>query len=482
MAKGFILTLLSAAIALATTAQIKDYTPKIESCECAFKADTSLKTTCGYLIVPENRHKPTGKPIKLPFIYVVSNNPNKKKDPVLYTTGGPGGSSLGSVRNAHRRSFMKDRDFIAFEQRGTHFALPCLQCDEINVAIKQAYRNNLPKDSMVIEGEKKCRKRLIAQGIDLSAYNTVESAADIEDLRVALKIDSLNLMGISYSGGLLTTVLHNYPAGIRSLILDSPLPEFINIDEDELANFNEALNTIFNKCATDSTDKELYGNMQERFRQYFSSIGGKIFTIPYVEKGKTDTLQINYTRNELLDIIENSIFNFSIIKDVPRIVNDFISGNQQPYIKSYMDGVFESNGATSGMRLSVYCSDKMFYSRGNIIAQQYGTHPYMAGYHINDVYSALCRCWQVPPIAPATKQPFYSNVPVLLAAGDTDPACRPMYNDMLHHYMPNSQRLLFIGKSHGPMLNTRDGDTFIGQFLENPYKQVLSDKKDIVVY
>src|SRR5580658_5643541 len=100
-------------------AQQKGYTPKIEPCACAFKADSNYKTRCAYLIVPENRNKPNGKTIKLPFIYVESNNPNKHKDPVLYTAGGPGASSLGGVRSIHRRQFFKDRDYIAFEQRGT---------------------------------------------------------------------------------------------------------------------------------------------------------------------------------------------------------------------------------------------------------------------------------------------------------------------------------------------------------------------------
>ncbi len=33
-------------------------------------------------------------------------------------------------------------------------------------------------------------------------------------------------------------ILQKYPEHIRPLILDSPLPGFANIDEQELANFN----------------------------------------------------------------------------------------------------------------------------------------------------------------------------------------------------------------------------------------------------
>lgn len=460
----------------------KLYTPKIESCPCAFKADSSLKTRCAYLIVPENRNKPEGKTIKLPFIVVESNNPQKKKDPVLFTGGGPGASSLGIVHSVHRRSIIQNRDFIAFEQRGTQYALPSLGGNEIGEALKTAFRNNYPKDSMILEGTKRLRAKLIAQGIDLSAYNTVESAADIEDLRQALKIDSLNLFGISYSGGLMMTVLHNFPAGIRSLILDSPLPEFINIDEEEIGNFNEALNTIFRKCENDSLSRMKYGNLKEKFTRYFNSLEGKTFSVSYAEKEKAEPLSISYSRSELIGFLENTLYDFSKIKDIPDIITDMIQGNHEVYIRKFLDDIFHSSGP-SGMRLSVYCSDKMAYAKDKMIQQQYQLYPYMmgAGYYLNDVYMKMCDCWQVPPIAADTKTAFYSEVPVLLGAGDTDPACRPLYNDLIHHYMPNSQRLLFLNRSHGPLIR-QDGDIFIGNFLENPYRKVVPAQADIIAY
>lgn len=464
-------------------AQHKGYTTVIEPCACPFVADSSLKTTCAYLIVPESRLKPTGKTIKLPFIYV-KKGMDKKRDAVLYTSGGPGNSSLRAVRNVHRRGLMKNHDFIAFEQRGTQYALPSLPCPEIGAGFKDAYKYNLPKDSMLLAGVKRCRQRLMAKGNNLAAYNTEESAADIEDLREALHIDSLNLMGISYSGGLVLTVLHNYPAHIRSLLLDSPLPEFINIDEEEILNFNEALNTIFGKCETDSTDKVLYDNMKQRFQQYFTAIGNKVFTIAYKDKNAADTLYIEYTRNELLAVLENAMFDFSKIKDVPFIITQLIAGNHQPYITQLLDGIFSGNSGPSGMRLSVYCSDKMAYADKKMIETQFTVYPYVqgAGYFINDVNDAMCSCWQVPPVSRNTKKPFYANTPVLLAAGDTDPSCRPLYNDMLQHYMPNAQRLLFINRSHGPMLNTREGDDYITQFINHPFKRIENSRKDVLVY
>jgi pimeloyl-ACP methyl ester carboxylesterase len=445
--------------------------PRIETSECIYKPDGDLKSHCGYLIVPESRRRPGGRTIKLPFIYVESGNPAKKSDPVLYTGGGPGVSSLHPVTSLARRSLVRERDYIAFEQRGTHFASPNLECEGAGAAIQQAYLQHQSPDAAMLGAVRECREKLLRQGIDLSAYNTDENAADIEDLRRLLKIDQLNLMGISYSGGLMMAVLKKYPAHIRSLILDSPLPEFVNIDEQELANFNEALTEVL-----DNSDKTL----APRFQAYFSALGGNVFTIRYRLKDGRE-VALDYGRSEMLSIIHSKLEDYDGIEALPQIILDMIGGRQERYVKEYFDGVFAGNGGLSGMRLSTYCSDKMAFEDPNLIKQQEVTMPWLAGFRVNDVYGDICKVWQVPPISAATKEPFYSRVPVLLGAGGLDDACRPLYNEMVHHYFLNSQQLLFTKRVHGPLLNSREGDQYISQFLASPNERLIP-QKDVEVH
>ena len=138
--------------------KLKTYTPTIQLCSCSFKVDSSyiatapaflkadsifpnkidssFKTQCGYLLVPENRNKPSSRIIKLPFIIVKSKNPDKKNDPILSTSGGPGNSSLAWANGITRSTLILDRDCIAFEQRGTRYAIPYLRSFELDTAIK----------------------------------------------------------------------------------------------------------------------------------------------------------------------------------------------------------------------------------------------------------------------------------------------------------------------------------------------------------
>ena len=482
--------------------QKKNYAPRIEACACNFKIDSnftkiapsnlrndtvfqnridsSVKTQCGYLIVPENRKRNSSKTIKLPFIIVKSKSQNKKNDPLLYTAGGPGGSSLGWANGMSRSTVILDRDCIAFEQRGTRFSLPYLRNFELDKTIRESYRKNLSKDSMYIVGVKRYKSKLEERGIDLSGYNTDETVADIHDLLKLLKIDSINLLGGSYSGGLMLAVLQKDPSRIRSLILDSPLPTFIPIDEQEPVNFNKALDILSEHCEKDSADKIRYSELKEKFTRYFNSIIGKIFYLPYLEKGTTDTVQIQYTKNELLDVIVGGMLGSSALKDVPFIITDIINGHHTVYIKKKLDDIFNRNIAPDGMRISVYCADQYAYNSESKLREVYTTYPFMKGFHINDVYDKVCECWTVPPIDKQTKQAFYSTKPVLIGDGEMDPACSPLYMYMINHYMPNGQVFLFRNRAHG--VGGSDFHKMVQQFIDDPFKKIELTNKDIIRY
>lgn len=461
-------------------ANAQNYTPKIEAGACPIKIGNGVIARCGYLIVPENRQKPSGKQIKVPFVFVRKVDADSTQNVSLYTTGGPGYSTIANISEINANSgFLKYGGFIAFDQRGTQKAIPALKCPEIEEAIQRAYRENLNKDSLVLLATKQCQQQFVAQGIDLSAYNTIESAADINDLRLALHIKSLNLVGISYSGGLMLTVARNHPEGVRSLILNSPLPGFVNYEEHGLFNINEALDQIFANCEKDSTDKAQYGNLKARFLNYFSAITGKRFSMSYQEKNGT-TRNISYGKAELLDAILNRLENGQL-QYAPFVINEIINGKHQTYVKEILDNIFAGKpGYTLGMRYSIYCSEQIAYADPQLIKKQEEVMPWFAGYAFNNVNHPICDCWKVKPEPRVAKIPVYSNLPVLLSAGDADPWCRPFYNELIKRGMPNAQLLIFHNRAHGSGFSA-NGIDYLEAFIKNPYQKLTSKDPNVKV-
>jgi pimeloyl-ACP methyl ester carboxylesterase len=73
-----------------------------------------------------------------------------------------------------------------------------------------------------------CRDLLVSQGFDLTAYNSIANASDLNDLRQALGHAQWNLYGTSYGTRVALVTMRAYPDGIRSAVLDSVLPPQID--------------------------------------------------------------------------------------------------------------------------------------------------------------------------------------------------------------------------------------------------------------
>jgi pimeloyl-ACP methyl ester carboxylesterase len=357
--------------------------------------------------------------------------------------------------------------------------VPCLDCPEINAAKIKGYKENLSKDSLELIAVQQCRKRLAAQGIDLSAYNTIESAEDINDLRLALQLGPLNLVGISYSGGLMLTVARNHPECVKSLILSSPLPGFTNYEEEGLFNINEAFDQVFDDCEADSADKSTYGNLRDRFHQYFTAITGKTFSISYTVKGESQSRQIQYTKKELLDALLNRLNRWQV-RTVPFDMNEIIHGRHETYVKEILDDIFKGDEHLShGMRYSIYCSEQIVYAKKELIKKQEVILPWLAGYAFNNVNHAICDCWKVKPEPPVAKEPVYSRIPAFIAAGDVDPWCRPYYNRLIKRFMPNSQLLIVHDQGHLPSFFV-NGVDYLKMFMQHPYQKLVASKGVVV--
>jgi pimeloyl-ACP methyl ester carboxylesterase len=276
------------------------------------------------------------------------------------------------------------------------------------------------------------------------------------------------------------TVVRNHPEAVRSLILNSPLPGYVNYEEHALYNINEALDQVFANCEADSVGNKAYDNLKSRFHQYFTAITGKKFSISYLEKGARDSVKIGYTKNELLDAIVNRL-NTDQVKTVPAVINDIVNGKYDRYIREGIDGSFSGDKDIAlGMRYSVYCSEQIAYSNLAIQQQQDKLMPWFSGYSCNSPNQVTCDCWKVNPEPPVVKTPVYSNVPALIVAGDIDPWCRPFYNRLIKRTMPNSQLLIRHNKGHAPGFSV-DGVDYVKLFLANPLRKLISQSKDLVI-
>lgn len=208
---------------------------------------------CGWLTVPENRTKADSRPIRLPVV-ILAARARQGADPIVYMEGGPGGPVLPSADVMVAAGINATRDVIMLGQRGSLYARPSLICPEVdgtNAPMVGVMRNGPEARQLYVDANEACRKRLVAQGVDLGGYNTTESAADFAELRQVLGIAEWNVLGVSYGADLALTYMRQHPEGVRSVTLDSVLPNFMATIAVFWTMQREGLDAIFASCAAD---------------------------------------------------------------------------------------------------------------------------------------------------------------------------------------------------------------------------------------
>jgi pimeloyl-ACP methyl ester carboxylesterase len=232
---------------------------------------------CGTLTVPQSRQSDS-RSIELAIVIIRSDAEQPAPDPVVYLAGGPGGSSTAYTEglvNTWLKPFLARRDVILIDQRGTGASTPNLACDEYSYTMLDQIStatSGLQTIQAQADALQACQERLTEEGVLTSAYTSAESAADLEELRVALNIEAWNLFGVSYGTRLALTVLRDYPHGVRSVILDSVYPPQVNLFVDAYANGERARQAVFKACAEDTQCAAAYPDLEAHFWQLVDSL------------------------------------------------------------------------------------------------------------------------------------------------------------------------------------------------------------------
>jgi pimeloyl-ACP methyl ester carboxylesterase len=233
------------------------------------EADLGPEFSCGYLTVPENRAHPDGRTIKIGVARAKPQSRDPGRDPLVYLAGGPGGTAFGTAQAlVQQLGINRDRDVIFVDQRGTLHADPLLSCPEIDHFVDESAGMSILAASTAqrdLDAVRACRTRLASAGYDLSAYNTTENAADIADLRTALKIDSWHVNGVSYGSDLALQLLRDHPEGIKSVVLDSVVPPQTNLMTQWWPTAAEGYRALFDACAAQPGCAAAYPSLARDF-------------------------------------------------------------------------------------------------------------------------------------------------------------------------------------------------------------------------
>lgn len=442
------------------SARLPPTTENYQRVDCWFTPPPTVPVECGRVSVPEEPASPAGSPLSLAVARFFSAAEPIAADPLVYLAGGPGGEAVASAAELFQSfaPLLDHRDLVVFDQRGTGWAEPRLDCEELETVPAS---DAATETDALLDALSACRERFVASGIDLDAYDSAHNAADVEALRVALGYERWNLYGISYGSRLALTVLRDHPRGVRSAVLDGVVPVERKVFEDAPRNAQRAFELVFAACAAETACAEAYPTPMERLAGAVAAFDADPALIA-LEDGRLARI----TGSIVLETLFVVLYDAEAIPYVPALIELIAARDLTLFELLLRDGGLDS-GVALGMYFSVVCADDApFSSSDDVLAAVADLLPLFQGFATPEVFDHCAR-WGVTPSPPVESVPVVSSVPVLLTSGHLDPVTPPENGDAVAESLLAAAHHVLPFESHGAS-TTPCGAELVRQFLSFP--------------
>jgi pimeloyl-ACP methyl ester carboxylesterase len=427
----------------------------------------------GYVTVPEHHAHPEGPVIQIAVARFRSAAENPAPDPVILNTGGPGDSNMDQflplLAGPAGSVLLGERDGVIIELRGLRYSKPALVCQEVYEAqlamVSQDIKGAEANDKL-LDGMRACHERLVAEGVNLSAYNNVETAADIALITSSLGYDKFNLFGSSAGTLIAQHVMRDYPERVRSVVLNAAVPLGRSWLKEMLPNAAANLENAFRLCAENEACNAAYPDLENRFFALLEKLNREPVTLPVTNPvdGETVDFVLNGDRVSTW-LFATMYMNTQIPATVGRFLEgDFAELQQGPQL------FFPMTRFTYGLSYSIFGSEATDYTLDDtMVPGRYGAFADGCAMFFGPRLQVRAQeFWKVERLDPELLRPLESDVPTLILNGELDHVLPPRYAKDAARRLKNGHLFLFPGVAHSPVDH---GDCALGmlmQFFHDP--------------
>ncbi len=473
---------------------------------------------CGFIAVPEERSDPTSRLITV--FFGVRPGDGTHPDPLVYLEGGPGGPAVpfsGPILDLAMATAAGGREVVFVDQRGTGYSNPNLSCVDPRWFVDgfpfPADESVEAVDAYLQQIAAECQARLRGEGVDLSAFTTIENALDVAELRLGLGVGEWNLFGGSYGTDLALTILRDAPDGVRSVVLDSVFqPEVNPLTDDVDDGVLRALDGMVATCLDDPTcaaafddpAADINGAIEALDREPVVVTGpsAELLTgLPAFEFGPSvllERLTVDRANPHLLALVHGiataddaearaaAVATFvrldaeQVLAELEALLDELNSFDDadppeilDPAVVARRLGWGVSGPApefSDGLYNSVMCAEEAPYLDRGLPADRTGHewHPLAVEFAADWFRITHCDIWDVAPEDPIVVEPVVSDVPTMLLYTDLDFQTWPEWTERAAETLTDSHLFFYPSLGHVVAFYDVCPQTMIAEFLDNP--------------
>ena len=456
---------------------VLDNGARLDWVPCWFEVPIGRVTHCAHFFP---RHDADETPIRLPVVVFRHVGLDHRTSPVLYLAGGPGGSAwLGQDEVTVWYDWLDGvdwpHDFVVFDQRGTGLSRPTFDCPEtreLSLQLLQAPPSVTESMARGYAALQRCHDRLQTTGIDLGRYNTPDSARDVRDLMASLSDKAWNLYGVSYGTRLAMEVQRQFPARVRSVILDSVYPPDVDGTMSWPWLLEHSLERLFGACRADPACAARHPELRTRFVGLLARLADDpmLLSIPHPRTGQMLEVRVNDER--LVSVVFDALYQWDLIGELPAAIDALWSGDARrlrPLVALHVGSLLDP-GFSDAVYLSVECHDAQPFDRERYL-DAVRAHPLVAPYTGPVADYDVCAFWDSGHAPPRFFEPVASTLPTLLLAGEMDPITPAEWAEEAVKGFPNGYLLEFAGIGHSVIDSDTCGVEVARRFLAEPERR-----------
>ncbi len=400
----------------------------------------SLEAQCAQFTVPEDRGQPEGRKIQLNIAWLpATKDSDQAPDPVFYLAGGPGQSAVDSypLLAPAFREISKHRDVILVDQRGTGKS-NLLTCKFDEVAESSA-----PDIPAAQAAAAKCAGEL-SEKADLRHYTTTDAVADLEAVRNAIGAAQINLVGVSYGTRVAQQYAMHHPDSTRSIVLDSVVPNTLQLGNIFARNLDDALALQFALCSKAPACKGKLGDPRAELDQLLTKLRAAPVEVSYRDATTGEQQQATLSADMLAGLVRMYAYMPAAGSLLPKLIHEANNGRYAGLVAlaKMMSGELEDSMAM-GMQFSVICSE----DNESLVARSEDANTVL-GNRMAEGMAAMCKVWPKGDMPADFHKALATNVPALILEGEFDPVTPPKYGEEVVKTLPNGRLFILRGQGH----------------------------------
>ena len=433
--------------------------PRIELRDAKLQ-DGETTARHGKLRVFEDRVAHSGRVLELDVVVLPALEAPAASDPVFVVMGGPGQSAVSAAGGWVDHWMRKQRDIVLVDQRGTG-GDHRLQCDLPGSDDDlQSYLDPMFDESAFRD----CVEQL-ARRADLRHYSTPTAMDDLNDARIALGYDRINLYGGSYGSRAELIYLRRHPETVRCAILNSVAPLAFKNPLFHAQSLQTALEEVFRICATDERYREHYSKLQSEVEATLTRLEREPAAAVVRHPTTDGPVDVRVSREAFLEALR--VIMYVDYRDVPRMIHRAYGGDFDELAQLGMERNRALRRALAfGMLLCVTCAEDLDRITPAEIERE--TRGAYAGDARVRAQMDICRFWPKSVLPKNFGEPVTVETPVLLLSGTLDSVTPPRWGAEAARHLSHATHVVAPGSHglYGPCI-----DEITRAFLDDPHRR-----------